>query len=82
MSTLDALREAEPVDHGKRSILSTLQKSLGSLEPDERRDAGAQLQEARREVEAALERRRAELSRRRDVASRWKRTGWTWATSS
>ena len=41
LSTLDALREAEPAITGKRSILATLQKSLGSLEPDERRDAGA-----------------------------------------
>jgi len=62
LSTLDALREAEPTITGKRSILSSLQKSLGSLEPDARRDAGAQLQEARREVEDALSRRREELA--------------------
>jgi hypothetical protein len=58
LSTLDALREAEPGITGKRSILSALQKSLGSLAPDERAPAGALLQEARREVEAALERQR------------------------
>lgn len=61
-STLDALRESEPTITGKRSILSSLQKSLGSLEPEARRDAGAQLQEARREVEDALSRRREELA--------------------
>ncbi|MGA2294178.1 MAG: phenylalanine--tRNA ligase subunit alpha [Acidimicrobiales bacterium] len=69
LSTLDALREAEPGITGKRSILSALQKSLGSLPPDERAPAGALLQEARREVEAALERQREGLSRLARVAS-------------
>ncbi|MFZ0767635.1 MAG: phenylalanine--tRNA ligase subunit alpha [Acidimicrobiales bacterium] len=63
LATLDALIEAEPALTGKRSILSTLQKSLGSLEPDERRAAGAQLQDARRVVEAALKERRTSLER-------------------
>src|SRR5665213_2115574 len=63
LTTLDALREAEPALTGKRSVLSTLQKSLGSLEPDVRKAAGAQLQEARRTVEDALEERRAVLVR-------------------
>jgi phenylalanyl-tRNA synthetase alpha chain len=49
---------------GKRSILSALQKSFGALAPEERRDAGAELQEARRVVESALESRRHELSQR------------------
>ena len=61
--TLDALVDAEPSLTGKRSILSTLQKSLGSLEPEDRRSAGAQLQESRRVVEAALAKRRAVLER-------------------
>ena len=61
--SLDALRDAEPFVVGKRSILSTLQKSLGALEPEARRDAGAQLQGARRTVETALEARRHELAR-------------------
>jgi phenylalanyl-tRNA synthetase alpha chain len=63
LETLEALREAEPTLTGKRSVLSSLQKSLGALEPDDRRDAGALLQEARREVEAALSERRDVLSR-------------------
>ena len=62
LSTLDELKEAEPFITGKRSILSALQKSLGQLEADARADAGALLQEARREVEAALEGRRSVLS--------------------
>ena len=62
LNSLEALRDAEPFLTGKRSVLSGLQKSLGALEPDERRDAGAQLQEARRTVEFALEVRRRELA--------------------
>jgi phenylalanyl-tRNA synthetase alpha chain len=63
LTSLDALREAEASLVGKRSILSTLQKSLGSLEPDERRAAGAELQEARRVVTSAFDERRAVLER-------------------
>src|SRR5580658_2782583 len=61
LSTLDALLEAEPSLTGRRSVFSALQKSLGSLEPDQRRTAGAELQEARRVVEAALSERRRTL---------------------
>jgi phenylalanyl-tRNA synthetase alpha chain len=63
LSTLDALRDAEASLTGKRSILASLQKSLGTLDPEARKAAGAQLQEARRVVEAALEERRALLRR-------------------
>ncbi len=60
-ATLDELREAEPAITGKRSIFAVLQKSLGALEPDERKSAGAQLQEARRVVVEAFDARRQEL---------------------
>ena len=63
LATIEALREAEASLTGKRSILSTLQKSLGALEPDARKAAGAELQEARRVVESALEARRVLLLR-------------------
>jgi phenylalanyl-tRNA synthetase alpha chain len=53
LSTIDELRDAEPSITGKRSILSALQKSFGVLAPEDRKEAGAQLQEARRVVEAA-----------------------------
>ena len=69
LSTLDALREAEVGITGKRSILSVLQKSLGSLAPEERAAGGALLQEARREVEEALGLKRDELSRVARAAS-------------
>jgi phenylalanyl-tRNA synthetase alpha chain len=62
-STIEELRDAEPAITGKRSILAALQKSLGSLEPDERRSAGAQLQEARRVVVDAFDARRLDLER-------------------
>lgn len=60
-TSLEELHEAEPTLTGKRSIFSTLQRSLGALAPEERKDAGARLQEARRVVEEALEARRAAL---------------------
>jgi len=60
-ATLAQLRDDEPFVVGKRSILSTLQKSLGALEPEDRKAAGAQLQEARRSVEEAFARRRSAL---------------------
>jgi len=51
----------EPFITGKRSILSTLQKSLGALAPEDRKAAGAQLQEARRVVDEAFATRRGAL---------------------
>ncbi len=57
--TLSDLLADEPFIVGKRSILSSLQKSLGALAPEDRKEAGATLQEARRVVEEAfVERRR------------------------
>ena len=55
LANIDQLREAEPSITGKRSILSALQKSFGVLAPEDRKEAGAQLQETRRVVEAALD---------------------------
>ncbi len=46
---------------GKRSALAVMQRSLAGLSPDQRRDVGARLQEARRVVEEAVASRRAEL---------------------
>ncbi|HUY42412.1 MAG TPA: phenylalanine--tRNA ligase subunit alpha [Acidimicrobiales bacterium] len=57
LSTLDAAREAEATLIGRRSPLARWQRSLGSLDPEERRSAGALLQEARRTLESALEAR-------------------------
>jgi phenylalanyl-tRNA synthetase alpha chain len=61
LTSLEQLREREGDLVGKRSGFTTLQRSLGSLSPDGRREAGALLQAARAEVEAALAARRAHL---------------------
>lgn len=61
-ASIEQLRDAEPSITGKRSVLTSLQKSLGVLDPSERKEAGAQLQDARRRVETALEARRVELT--------------------
>ena len=60
-TTLADLQADEPFILGKRSILSALQKSLGALAPEDRKAAGAQLQEARRVVEETFLARRSEL---------------------
>ncbi len=62
-TTLADLQADEPFLIGKRSVLSSLQKSLGALAPEERKAAGAQLQEARRVVEEAFATHRATLER-------------------
>ncbi len=67
LATIAALSSIEELDGavasltGKRSAFASLQRSLGALAEDERRDVGARLQEARRTVEAAVEVRRTDL---------------------
>jgi phenylalanyl-tRNA synthetase alpha chain len=58
---LTTLLDAHPLLLGRRSPFVALQKSLGSLAPEERAGAGATLQEARRRVEDAFGARRVEL---------------------
>ena len=60
-ASLDDLKAADSELLGKRSELSARKQGLGSLGPDERRDAGRALNEARTAVEAAVAERRAEL---------------------
>jgi phenylalanyl-tRNA synthetase alpha chain len=62
LTTLEELRESEAGLTGKKSVLSTLQKSLGSLEPEERRSAGALLQDARRRVQEAFDLKKVALT--------------------
>ncbi len=61
VASIEELDERVASIVGKRSAFAAVQKSFGSLEPDERRTMGARLQEARRSVEDAVERRRIEL---------------------
>jgi phenylalanyl-tRNA synthetase alpha chain len=51
--------EVEARVTGKRSPLSSLQRSLGGLEAEARKDAGARLQQVRAQLESALAARRA-----------------------
>lgn len=62
LSTLEELLEQEGAIVGKRSPLAVAQRSLGSLDAEDRRRVGAALQEARRRVEEALEARRVALA--------------------
>lgn len=61
LTSLDELRAHEAELDGKRSPFAVLQKTLGALEPDERREAGARLQAARATVREALDARRVAL---------------------
>jgi phenylalanyl-tRNA synthetase alpha chain len=61
---LDALEEARIRFLGdKRGELLAVQKALGTLPPDARRDAGRAFNEAKTKLTAALDERRAALSR-------------------
>jgi phenylalanyl-tRNA synthetase alpha chain len=61
-ASTDALAQVEVELFGKRSALSGAHRSLGSLDPDARKEAGRQLQEARAVLEARLAGRRESLA--------------------
>ncbi len=58
----DELTACEAEVHGKRSAFTQLQRSLGELEPEARREAGSTLQSARRRVLDAYARREGVLA--------------------
>ncbi|MFP3907855.1 MAG: phenylalanine--tRNA ligase subunit alpha [Acidimicrobiales bacterium] len=58
---LDRLRTLETELLGKRSELTRLKSGLGQLDPDQRRSAGARLNECRQNLEAAFADRRRDL---------------------
>jgi phenylalanyl-tRNA synthetase alpha chain len=58
---LDALRDAEFEELGKRSALARFKARMGELDPSERREVGQALNSARESVEAAAAVRRDEL---------------------
>jgi phenylalanyl-tRNA synthetase alpha chain len=60
-TTLDDVRALDAELFGKKSALSGLKAGLGKLDPDQRRTAGAAINQARDALEAALAARRAEL---------------------
>jgi phenylalanyl-tRNA synthetase alpha chain len=61
-TSTDALAQVETELFGKRSALSGAHRSVGSLEPDARKEAGRQLHEARGTLEAQLATRKATLA--------------------
>jgi phenylalanyl-tRNA synthetase alpha chain len=69
---LDALREAEATASGKRSPLAGLQRRLGHLTPDERREVGGAINAVRTRLGDALAARRVDLdaaARRAELAA-------------
>jgi phenylalanyl-tRNA synthetase alpha chain len=65
---LDALDRAEQAHLGRRSAIGEVQRSLGGLDADARRQIGARLNAARATLKALAERRRVELEAARDDA--------------
>jgi phenylalanyl-tRNA synthetase alpha chain len=65
---LDALREAEQAHLGKRSALGRIQRSLGGLDAQARRDQGRRVNQARVTLQVELHARRAQLEAERDQA--------------
>jgi phenylalanyl-tRNA synthetase alpha chain len=60
-STLDELQAAQTTVLGRKSSFSKLQRELGGLEEAERKSIGKKANEVRKELKAALERKRTEL---------------------
>jgi phenylalanyl-tRNA synthetase alpha chain len=61
--TLEGLAEVEEEILGRDSDLATARRSLGGLDPDERRDAGRAINETVQDLEGALAEKRAVLER-------------------
>ena len=58
---LDALSEVDTALLGRKSAVTTAKRGLGDLEPDQRREAGGRLNEARATIEGLVASRRTEL---------------------
>jgi phenylalanyl-tRNA synthetase alpha chain len=61
-ASTDALAEVETELLGKRSSLTRAHRTLGSLSPDERKDAGRRINEVRERLVGRVSARRAELA--------------------
>src|SRR3984957_13500101 len=61
-TTTDALAQVEIELFGKRSILANAHRSLGALDPDQRKEEGRRLHEARAALEGLLGARRTALA--------------------
>lgn len=82
-TTLAELKVAQSGAFGKRSQLAALSSKLRELEPQQRKELGRALQEARSELEALAHRREAELAasetQAREAAERQDLTARAWA---
>jgi phenylalanyl-tRNA synthetase alpha chain len=65
---LDELRAAEQAHLSRRSPLGEVQRGLGALDAEARRELGRRVNQARADLQAVLERRTAELEAARDAA--------------
>ncbi len=61
-TTSEALTQVETEFLGKRSVMAQAHRALGQLSPEERKEVGRQLHDARAVLEAQLAERRAELA--------------------
>jgi phenylalanyl-tRNA synthetase alpha chain len=64
---LEALREVEQRTLSKRSPLGEVQRTLGALPPDTRRELGQRVNQARAALQSTLAERRTELEAARDA---------------
>jgi phenylalanyl-tRNA synthetase alpha chain len=60
---LDSLKEIENDLLGRKSVIATARRSLGSLDPDQRPAVGAQLNEATERISGLIQTKRAALER-------------------
>ncbi len=60
-ANLNALSEVDTVLLGKKSLITAAKRTLGDLEPDQRREVGGHLNEARATIEGLVASRRTEL---------------------
>jgi phenylalanyl-tRNA synthetase alpha chain len=67
-TSLDALESAEVAMLGRKAAFSEVQRSLGGLAEDERRQVGQRTNEVRAALRRAIDRRRAQLEEERDAA--------------
>lgn len=66
--TVEQLRELKVVYFGKKGLITSLQKILGKLTPDQRPEAGKMINEVKEEISSALERLTATaLAERREA---------------
>jgi phenylalanyl-tRNA synthetase alpha chain len=68
-ASTDALASVETEWLGKRSVLARAHRSVGGLDPEERKEAGRRLQGVRTTLEARLAARRTELARSERAAA-------------